>query len=274
MNSLLTRLISAAVALFVLWASYFFFQATGVYILSCLVFMLMAHECGSLSFQNKSAFVFLLPVHLIHFIVFYFYPNLQNIFLFYILEIILWLWVNRITAKTSEPFHTDHGKLHEFLFFSLVAPTFLLAHLVKSPQFESLFFLFFVVASFDSLSYFWGKGFGGKIFSKKLYPLSSPSKTIEGSIFAALSCVPITLVLDHYFPDYSFLIKFNSVPVKIALTSLVILAALSGDLSESIVKRSAKIKDSGNLLPGHGGFFDRLDAMLFAGIISYLLLQF
>lgn len=274
MNPLLTRILSAVVALLILWSSYFFFQATGVYILATCVFMLMAYECGNLSLKKKSAFIFLLPFHLAHFISFYFFPSIQNIFFFCIIEIIVWIWVHRQTTESDETFYINHGKLYEFLFYSLIAPTFLLAHLVNTPQFESIFFLLFVVASFDTLSYFWGKGLGGKIFSAKLYPTSSPSKTIEGALFAALTCVPLTLVLDHYFSSYSFLMKFEQPLVKIALILLIISAALTGDLAESVVKRSAKIKDSSNFLPGHGGFFDRLDAMLFAGIISYLLLQF
>ncbi len=244
-----------------------------MYVLCTMVLMLMAYECGSLSFKSKKAFSFLLPIHLIHFVSFYYHPDLNNIFFFSLIEIIIWMWVHRKSADSEEPFYSNHGRLYEFLFYSLAAPTFLLAHLVNTPHFESLYFLFFIIASFDTLSYFWGKLLGGKFFSAKLYPVSSPSKTIEGALFAGLSCIPITLVLDQNFNSFSFLQNFDSPLLKIALTALLLLAALTGDLTESVIKRSAKIKDSGSFLPGHGGFFDRLDGMLFASIISYLLLQ-
>ncbi len=272
-SSLIKRIISAVVGILILCLAHFFFQAKGIYIICTIASMLLAYECGSLSFKSKKDFSFLLPLHFIHFVSFYFYPNLNNIFFFLLTEILLWMWVFRLKADSEEPFYTNHGRLYEFLFYSLVAPTFLLAHLVGTAHFESLYFVFFIVASFDTLSYFWGRLLGGKVFSAKLYPISSPSKTIEGALFAGLSCVPLTLVLDQKFSSFSFLQNFDSPIVKIALTSLLLLAALTGDLTESVIKRSAKIKDSGSFLPGHGGFFDRLDGMLFASILSYLLLQ-
>lgn len=272
-SSLIKRILSAAVGILILWLSVHFFQAAGIYTVCAVAFLALAYECGSLSFESSKVFTFLLPLHALHFTWFYFHPKLENIFLFFILEVCCWIWVNRITSKEENPFYSHHSRLYEFLFYSLVAPSFLLAHLVATPQFESIFFLFFVVASFDTLSYFWGKLLGRKIFKAPLYPLSSPSKTFEGAVFALISCVPITLVLDHHFPEYSFLQAVPNIGLKISLTTLLLIAALSGDLSESILKRHAKMKDSGSLIPGHGGFFDRLDGMLFAGILSYLLLQ-
>jgi phosphatidate cytidylyltransferase len=80
--------------------------------------------------------------------------------------------------------------------------------------------------------------------------------------------------LDLKFSDFTIFYKIESMPLKIALCVLIFIAALTGDLAESMLKRAKKAKDSGSLLPGHGGFFDRLDGFLFAGFISYMILQF
>lgn len=274
MSSLFVRASSAFVGLILIFTLNYFFQATGLYALCSLIFIIMAHECGTISFSDQKRFLFLIPIHALFFITFYFYKNLNLVFITVLLEIILWMWAHRKNSLSAEEFYLNHGKLYEFLFYSLIAPTFILAHLVAVPHYESLFFLFFVVASFDTLSYFWGKTCGGRIFKSKLYPVSSPSKTIEGALFAALTCVPLTLVLDQKFNDYSFLNNFESIYLKTILVFIILLAALTGDLTESVMKRNANIKDSGKLLPGHGGFFDRLDGLLFASIISYILIQF
>ncbi len=272
--SLIKRILSTLISVLILFLTHILFKAQGLYVLCTLVFMIMAMECGMLLFGQKKDFFFLLPFHLIHFVGFYLYPNLDSAFFFCLMEIIIWMWVHRKTATYKEPFYSNHGKLYIFLFYSLIAPTFLLAHLVMLPRFESLYFVFFIVALFDTFSYFLGKFLGGKFFSTKLYPLSSPSKTIEGAVFAGLTCIPITLVLDQRFYEFSFLQNFDSLFFKVLVTLLILFAALTGDLTESVIKRTTKIKDSGNFLPGHGGFFDRLDGLLFAGILSYLLLQF
>lgn len=274
MSPLLTRALSAFVGLSLIFVLNYFFKETGLYILCSIIFMIMAHECGTLSFTSSKRFLLLLPLHSAYFISFYFYQNINLLFIFLLLEVIVWIWAHRKTSIQNDDFYLNHSKLYEFLFYSMVAPSFILAHLILTPHYESLFFLFFVVASFDTLSYFWGKSLGGRVFTSKLYPTSSPSKTIEGALFAALTCVPLTLVLDHKFLSYSFLNQFESLYLKIILILIVLLAALTGDLAESAIKRNAKIKDSGRLLPGHGGFFDRLDGLLFASIISYILIQF
>jgi len=274
MSSLMTRALSAFVGLSLIFTLNYFFQGTGLYALCSVIFLIMAHECGTLSFTNSRHFTFLIPVHAAFFTAFYFQPDTNLVFAAVLTEIILWMWVHRKKTITTLDFYLNHGKLYEFLFYSLIAPTFILAHLVAAPHYQSLFFLFFVVAAFDTLSYFWGKTFGGKVFKSKLYPVSSPSKTIEGALFAALTCIPLTLALDSHFSAYSFLHKFDSIYLKVLLTFIILIAALTGDLTESVIKRNANIKDSGKLLPGHGGFFDRLDGLLFASIISYILIQF
>ena len=99
----------------------------------------------------------------------------------------------------------------------------------------------------------------------KLCPWVSPKKTIEGSLGGLAANVIVAL-------GYKALLLPSLATVPCILFALIIGAAgQAGDLFASEFKRSAGVKDSGNLLPGHGGFLDRLDALLFASPLAYLL---
>jgi len=116
---------------------------------------------------------------------------------------------------------------------------------------------FLIVAS-DMGSYFVGKSFG----KRSLSPIS-PSKTIEGLI-GGISC-SISLAI-----FFSFLLNWeHPFLIGISYGILISLMALVGDLIESMMKRDAKIKDSGNFLPGHGGILDRIDSYIFTPSILY-----
>ena len=116
---------------------------------------------------------------------------------------------------------------------------------------------FLIVAS-DIGSYFIGKSFG----KTSLSPIS-PSKTIEGLI-GGISC---SILLAIFF---AFILKWeNPFLVGILYGILISLMALVGDLIESMMKRDAKIKDSGTFLPGHGGILDRIDSYIFTPSVLY-----
>lgn len=107
----------------------------------------------------------------------------------------------------------------------------------------------------DSAAYFFGKSFG----KHKLAPTISPGKTWEG-VFGALFTVAIYGALLCYFLGYS-------VWLLIGLLCLVVLSVM-GDLFESKLKRQANVKDSGQLLPGHGGILDRIDGLMPSLVMS------
>lgn len=122
-----------------------------------------------------------------------------------------------------------------------------------------VFFLLLVVWLGDSGAYYVGKKFG----KHKLSPRISPKKTIEGLIGGFLASIITALVVHFTF--------FREFPLHHAMIAGVILsfAGVVGDLAESMWKRSASVKDSGTLLPGHGGFFDRFDSILYTAPILY-----
>ncbi|NDJ26751.1 phosphatidate cytidylyltransferase [Campylobacter sp. MIT 12-8780] len=122
----------------------------------------------------------------------------------------------------------------------------------------ALFWLIFIVAVCDSSAYFVGKMIGSTPFSP-----TSPNKTREG-VIGGLVFATIFGTLIGLF-GYSFLLS-------LAVSFLSAVFAVIGDLLESYFKRKAKIKDSGNLIPGHGGILDRIDALIIAAFVMVALL--
>jgi len=118
----------------------------------------------------------------------------------------------------------------------------------------SILLLLSVVWAGDTGAYFVGRALG----RHKLYPAVSPKKTIEGALGGlAASMGAAVLIANLWMPELG--------PLHAALIGLVGgFAAQVGDLVESMIKRAAGVKDSGTLLPGHGGMLDRLDGVIFA----------
>ena len=117
--------------------------------------------------------------------------------------------------------------------------------------------LFFAVLLTDTGCYYFGTKFG----KHKLAPIISPNKTIEGSIGGTLSAIAVSLLIGHFINLAWYHCVISG--VLIALFSQI------GDLCESLIKRDAGVKDSGNTLPGHGGFLDRTDSYVFTLPILY-----
>ncbi len=118
----------------------------------------------------------------------------------------------------------------------------------------------------DSGAYFIGKAWG----RHKLSPRLSPKKTWEGYLAGVLTGTLVAAGLAAAFPLLAGHALAGMTPLNGALLGFLVSAlAPLGDLAESMFKRQAGVKDSGNLLPGHGGAFDRVDSWLWAGLIAY-----
>jgi len=111
-----------------------------------------------------------------------------------------------------------------------------------------------VVAAADIGAYFAGKSFG----KHKLAPVVSPKKTWEGFWGGICACLVLAIVLWQLLPDQVAHIGLGAVMAVTVTTALV---SVVGDLAVSMVKRESGVKDSGSLLPGHGGVLDRLDSL-------------
>jgi phosphatidate cytidylyltransferase len=124
-----------------------------------------------------------------------------------------------------------------------------------------IFWLLCIVAAGDTGAYYTGTYLG----RHKLCPWVSPKKTIEGSIGGLVANLVVALLFRR------ILLPALSLWPCVVFALAIGIAGQAGDLFSSEFKRSAGIKDSGSLLPGHGGFLDRLDALLFASPLAYLL---
>ncbi len=116
----------------------------------------------------------------------------------------------------------------------------------------------------DVFAYFGGKNFG----KRPLAPTISPKKTVEGFLFGFIGCAVGLAVSIYTLPFVSPITMLNGLP----LIFLIGIFGPIGDLIESKIKRKAEVKDSSNLLPGHGGFFDRFDALIPASCAMYVYL--
>lgn len=145
---------------------------------------------------------------------------------------------------------------------------FLLMHLVQLRQtsfgIQWLFVIMLIVMTNDSAAYYTGSAFG----KHRLYPLVSPKKSIEGAVGGLIGSLGGALLAKFtFFPQLTF--------CDAAVTALVIgVVGQAGDLFESLLKRSFGVKDSGTIIPGHGGVLDRLDSILFAAPITYYYVYF
>ena len=126
-----------------------------------------------------------------------------------------------------------------------------------------LLLVFGLIWSNDVFAYFTGRLFG----KHKLFPRISPGKTIEGSLGGLIFTILAICILNHY-------VSWLSIPVAVGFAIISVVFGTLGDLCESMLKRQAGVKDSGNLIPGHGGILDRFDSILFSVpfIFVYLLL--
>jgi phosphatidate cytidylyltransferase len=112
----------------------------------------------------------------------------------------------------------------------------------------------------DSAAFFAGKAFG----KHKLFPRVSPNKSWEGAVVGFLASALGFALLAHTF------LPCVPLPHAVTLGALIGIVGQIGDLVESLLKRDAGIKDSSNIIPGHGGIFDRFDSVLFAAPLTYL----
>ena len=152
--------------------------------------------------------------------------------------------------------------------FGAVYTGFMLAYLVlilrvfSSGMILAVAVVFSVWAN-DSLAYLVGSTFG----RHKMTPRISPKKSWEGFIAGILGSMAVWFVLALGFPEAGV-----GVPLSLSVGSVVGFAVFVGDLFESRMKREAGVKDSGNLLPGHGGFLDRLDSLILVCLVAYWIL--
>src|SRR5574340_870997 len=127
-----------------------------------------------------------------------------------------------------------------------------------------LLFILFVIWASDTFAYLTGKTIG----RHKLSPHVSPNKTIEGAIGGLAGAVIAGLVMNKYLAMGMLMTEAAGLAIILGVIGII------GDLAESLLKRSAGVKDSGSMIPGHGGVLDRIDCLLFPVPFVYYFLIF
>ncbi|MEH6596194.1 MAG: phosphatidate cytidylyltransferase [Colwellia polaris] len=183
-------------------------------------------------------------------------------------NIVLWLavawWLLSAGLTFLYPrfskFWSSHRSVRGLFGWLTLVPTWLAFMALRSSDYQVdpyhgaqlLMFLFLMVWSADVGAYFVGKSIG----KHKLLPNVSPGKTLEGFLGGVIfACVMV--VIAGYFIDWTMAQYRIVIPVTILITTISVL----GDLNESMFKRQAGVKDSGTILPGHGGILDRIDSL-------------
>lgn len=196
----------------------------------------------------------------ITFISVYFFPSsLLSLGGFFLLSAVFLLIIKQLTSNQLG--------LAVFSYCYLLLLSFAI-FLMKKPAGNMLILLILIATWLsDTIAYFAGSLFG----RHKLAPNISPKKTLEGFI---TSVVTVIIFLPLIFKAF-FATVFNFQPTLFKLAVLggsLALTATAGDLFESALKRRLKIKDTGALLPGHGGVLDRIDSLLFTLPLGYFLM--
>lgn len=177
-------------------------------------------------------------------------------FLIYLLAFIWWVFALFlvVTYPKSEEFWHANVELKMVIGLALLLPTWLgVVELhAKSPWL--MLYVFGLVWIADIGAYFAGRRFG----KHKLAPKVSPGKTVEGLLGGLLASILFGLLLKNFIDDKIEILDF--VPA-VTLFIFVVLSSVLGDLIESLFKRVRGVKDSSQLLPGHGGLLDRIDSL-------------
>jgi phosphatidate cytidylyltransferase len=169
------------------------------------------------------------------------------------------LWASDLQQYLGALAATVFGVLYVALALSCVVP---LRFSDPATGRGPIFLLFLAIWAGDIVAYLVGRSVG----RRPLWPRISPKKTVEGAIAGFAGSLLAAWVYAHYFWQTA-----DSKTV-ILLASLVAVAGQVGDLVESAMKRGANLKDSGTILPGHGGLLDRIDSLLFGAPALWLAL--
>ena len=210
-----------------------------------IVFLFSFHEAMKLfKIENNTVYFYAVILWLVA----AYYPNPDDL-----VFVVLIIYASLLAYR---------GEFDKKLFLPFLYPTVsFLFLLTLYNDFGMMAFLWtlVVVAGSDIGAYFAGKAIGKTKFSP-----TSPNKTVEGVVGGVVTAVVLGGMVGTYYV---------SLQMALLISMLVSLASIFGDLYESYLKRQAGVKDSGSIIPGHGGMLDRVDGYLFGGVVLLLLLR-
>jgi phosphatidate cytidylyltransferase len=174
------------------------------------------------------------------------------------------IFMAELYRRTQNPFNNIAWTLLGIFYipFSLALFTWLPVYSIHELYQPHIVLGYFIILWVDDTgAYFAGKSLG----RRKLFERHSPKKTWEGTFGGIASAYLVTLIVAHFFTDLTLL-------QWCLITAIIIVTGTLGDLVESMFKRSISLKDSGAILPGHGGFLDRFDGVFISApfVFTYL----
>lgn len=263
MNNFTVRTASALVLIFAIGIIYFFFQTNGIVGVILGFIAISAMEASRMLLPQGTALI-LRPLYFLC-VAMSVYAGIQPTYQLGFIFIGTMLCFITISILVSSLFKNIQDIL-KFIAAGLLSAVYLglfpatIFKILNHPQGLVWFFaLLSIVFGGDIMAYLVGSRWG----KHKIMPLISPKKSLEGALGGFLGAIIAASIFSFYF-------LHNDTLTMIGISLLISLVAQVGDLFESLLKRIAGIKDSGSILPGHGGILDRIDGVLFAAPVMWL----
>jgi len=275
------RIISAVILLLIFLASYLSKNPTYFLILVFVVSVILFHELAKILKLKGLAFYIYWILSLSPIIFFYFLISLETFFLdepipnlksflinFSILTslISLFFWFGLAPLDIMYKKISSNVKFKIFYGYFLISPMVIVITTVFTQNKILLLVPFIMIWVSDIGAYFIGKKFG----KNKLVKNISPGKTIEGALGGYVCNIIFASILFYFFAVSFYIMLF--------FATIITALSIFGDIYQSFLKRQANLKDSGSIIPGHGGLFDRLDSFcptlpIFFLVCNYLYME-
>lgn len=254
-----TRILTAILAIIIYLP--FLVLGNNYYLFANIILSIFASkEIFNIIFKKKNISILLLEIYLVLYI--FLSKNIENFYfrllLFFI--IILFMFIKVILSSHQVKLIDILVSISLTIYASI---GFYSLDLLRNININLIFFILITIWVTDSMAYFGGMKYG----KNKLSVNISPKKTIEGSCIGTFSSLLVGIVF-YFFTDI-----FNNIIISIFITFIVSILGQIGDLIESAFKREYNVKDSGNILPGHGGILDRFDSLILASPFLLIIVE-
>lgn len=253
-NRILTSIIGIPIVLYLLYLS-----RTPLKIFLIIASIIAFKELFTLLFKNVDLFSFEFIISVLTTIFIFYTEKFETIIVLFIVSAVYY-----VTKNYKEQFVSSISLLL-FAFIYSVCGFFFIYLIRDNFGFATVMFLITATWICDSSAYFSGTKYG----KKKLAPEISPNKSIEGAVGGLIATVIWSII---YYILFSKHLQF-SIITYIILSIIIGMLGQIGDLFESLLKRKYDVKDSGELLPGHGGILDRCDSLIFNSFFVYIVLS-
>ncbi|MCC6276861.1 MAG: phosphatidate cytidylyltransferase [Oligoflexia bacterium] len=264
-----TRVLSAIIAVIIGILLINFGNFAMLALAAFLLSFLALREFGRLTLQGeryRDIRKYFLALGLVCFTVSIVYHNwiLHSFIMSTLLVFVLFLLLARDSHYSLEEAVNKAGLSVLGILYAGVCPVYLCLLAGLQPANKWLVLTLFIVFTGDTVAYLVGTRYG----KTKLFPRISPKKSVEGSIGSLFASVLVAMIFRHFWlPEVDQL-------MMLLLSVVTSVVAQLGDLSESLIKRAFHVKDSGSIMPGHGGLLDRFDGVLFGAPIVYVFAKF